>query len=307
MQVCFSGLFSGLTVGLMSVSALQMSVLKANDLGDPKEKMYAERLEPVLRPDRHHLLLVTLLLANAACMEALPIFLNKLVPEWMAIILSVGFVLVFGEIIPQAACVDSPLKIGSALAPVVKFFMFILYPIAWPISKILDWILGHDGSHFLSGRSQLQSLLSVTQREKVLEANETRILKAVIGLKTKQVRDKQTLAQDIYMLSEDDVLDRKKLQEVLDRGHSRIPVYRGHRNNVRSILLAKSLIVVNPEDRLKVSQMPEAFMRPPIWVSPDTELLPLLDEFISGRLHLALVTDQLREVRPFFLAVAESS
>lgn len=53
---------------------------------------------------------------------------------------------------------------------------------------------------------------------------------------------------------------------------------------------------MQPEDRLKVSQIPEAFMRPPIWVSPDTELLPLLDEFISGRLHLALVTEQLHEV-----------
>jgi metal transporter CNNM len=36
-------------------------------------------------------------------MEALPIFLDKLVPEYLAIILSVTFVLIFGEIIPQAA------------------------------------------------------------------------------------------------------------------------------------------------------------------------------------------------------------
>jgi hypothetical protein len=42
-------------------------------------------------------LLVTLLLANAAAMEALPIFLDKMVPEWLAIILSVTAVLFFGE------------------------------------------------------------------------------------------------------------------------------------------------------------------------------------------------------------------
>mgnify|MGYP006902753980 CR=1 FL=1 len=34
--------------------------------------------------------------------EALPIFLNAIVPEYIAIILSVSFVLVFGEIIPSA-------------------------------------------------------------------------------------------------------------------------------------------------------------------------------------------------------------
>lgn len=44
-----------------------------------------------------HLLLVTLLLCNAAAMEALPIFLDKMVPSYMAIALSVTAVLFFGE------------------------------------------------------------------------------------------------------------------------------------------------------------------------------------------------------------------
>lgn len=320
-QVMLSGLFSGLTVGLMSVSTLQMSVLRANDSGDPRERQYAERLEPVLRPDRHHRLLVTLLLANAAAMEALPIFLNKLGPEWFAIMLSVGFVLVFGEIIPQAACMNrcafnlclsvnrliivcSPLKIGSFLVPVVKFFMAILCPVAWPIGKLLDRILGHRGAHFLSGRSELQSLLTVTQRERVLDHNETRILQAVMKLKSKTVRHKQTLEKDICMLSEDDVLDRNKLQQILDSGHSRIPVYRGTRNNICNLLLVKSLIVVNPEDRLKVSQLPSRYMRPPLFVSPETELLPLLEEFLSQHMHLAFVTEQAAEVGCVFAIAA---
>ena len=52
----------------------------------------------------HHLTLVTLLLANAVAAEALPLFLDKLVPEYLAIVLSVTFVLIFGEIIPSAIC-----------------------------------------------------------------------------------------------------------------------------------------------------------------------------------------------------------
>ena len=50
----------------------------------------------------HHLLLVSLLLVNAAVNEALPIFLDSLVPSWLAIVLSVTLVLFFGEIIPSA-------------------------------------------------------------------------------------------------------------------------------------------------------------------------------------------------------------
>ncbi len=47
---------------------------------------------------------VTLLLCNAIAMEALPIFLDKLMQEWVAILVSVTAVLFAGEIFPQAIC-----------------------------------------------------------------------------------------------------------------------------------------------------------------------------------------------------------
>ena len=49
-------------------------------------------------------MLVTLLLCNALCMETLPLFLDKMMPELFAILTSVTCVLFFGEIIPQAVC-----------------------------------------------------------------------------------------------------------------------------------------------------------------------------------------------------------
>jgi metal transporter CNNM len=51
---------------------------------------------------RHHLLLVSLLLWNAAANEILPLYLSNLVPEFVAIILSITLVLFIGEIIPAA-------------------------------------------------------------------------------------------------------------------------------------------------------------------------------------------------------------
>lgn len=47
---------------------------------------------------------VTLLLCNAVAMEALPIFLDKIMSEVAAIIVSVTAVLFMGEIFPQAIC-----------------------------------------------------------------------------------------------------------------------------------------------------------------------------------------------------------
>ena len=49
-------------------------------------------------------MLVTLLLCNAAVVEALPLTLNEVVSAVVAIILSVTAILMFGEIIPQALC-----------------------------------------------------------------------------------------------------------------------------------------------------------------------------------------------------------
>jgi positive regulator of sigma E activity len=46
---------------------------------------------------RHHLLLVTLLVANAAAMEALPLFVDRIVGTVGAILISVTAVLLFGE------------------------------------------------------------------------------------------------------------------------------------------------------------------------------------------------------------------
>jgi len=52
-------------------------------------------------------MLCTLLTVNAICMESLPLYLGKMMPEHTAIIVSVTCVLFFGEIIPQAIATSS--------------------------------------------------------------------------------------------------------------------------------------------------------------------------------------------------------
>jgi metal transporter CNNM len=95
-MVLFSGLMSGLTVGFLSIDTLDLELKLIN--GSEKDKIAANSILPILR--RHHILLVTLLLANAAALESLPIFLEKIVSPYIAIILSVTAILFFGEIVP---------------------------------------------------------------------------------------------------------------------------------------------------------------------------------------------------------------
>jgi metal transporter CNNM len=72
-------------------------------IGSDAEKRRVKKIIPVL--SKHHWLLVTLLFCNACALEALPIFLDKIVPSTYAILISVVAVLVVGEVIPQAICI----------------------------------------------------------------------------------------------------------------------------------------------------------------------------------------------------------
>jgi hypothetical protein len=68
--------------------------------GTPAEVTQAQVLLPIIL--KRHRLLVTLLLINSLANEALPLFLDKIVPSHVAILLSVTAVLIFGEILPTA-------------------------------------------------------------------------------------------------------------------------------------------------------------------------------------------------------------
>ncbi|CAK9872484.1 unnamed protein product [Sphagnum jensenii] len=86
---------------------------------------------------KQHQLLVTLLLSNAVAMEALPIFLDRMFNEWVAVILSVTFVLAFGEVMPQAICSRFGLAVGANLVWLVKILMWICFPVAYPVGLVI--------------------------------------------------------------------------------------------------------------------------------------------------------------------------
>lgn len=76
-----------------------------------------------------HGLLATLLLCNSLAMESLPIFLDRLLNPWAAIIISVSAILVFGEIVPQAVCKRYGLLVGAHAAWLVRALMVLTYPV----------------------------------------------------------------------------------------------------------------------------------------------------------------------------------
>ncbi|XP_072959645.1 DUF21 domain-containing protein At4g14240-like [Typha angustifolia] len=283
--VLFAGMMSGLTLGLMALGLVELEILQRS--GTPSEKEQAAKILPVVQ--KQHQLLVTLLLCNAAAMEALPIFLDKIFHPVVAVILSVTFVLAFGEVIPQAICTRYGLAVGANLVWPVRILMIVCYPIAYPIGKILDWALGHNESA-LFRRAQLKALVSIHSKEAgkggELTHDETTIISGALDLTEKTAEEAMTPIESTFSLDVDSKLDWEAIGKILARGHSRVPVYSGNPKNIIGLLLVKSLLTVRAETETPVSAV--SIRRIPR-VPADMPLYDILNEFQKGSSHMAAV------------------
>ncbi|XP_004508366.1 DUF21 domain-containing protein At4g14240-like [Cicer arietinum] len=282
--VLFAGIMSGLTLGLMSLSLVDLEILERS--GSPSEKKQAAIILPVVK--KQHQLLVTLLLCNAVAMEALPIYLDKLFNQFLAIILSVTFVLFFGEVIPQAICSRYGLAVGANFAWLVRILMIICYPVSYPVGKVLDYLLGHDEALFR--RAQLKALVSIHGKEAgkggELTHDETTIISGALDLTEKTAEEAMTPIESTFSLDVNSKLDWEAMGKILARGHSRVPVYSGNPKNVIGLLLVKNLLTVRPETETPVSAV--SIRRIPR-VPSDMPLYDILNEFQKGSSHMAAV------------------
>jgi magnesium and cobalt transporter len=75
---------------------------------------------------------------------------------------------------------------------------------------------------------------------------------------------------------------------VLDKAHSRYPVYEGNRDNVIGVLLAKDLLRYYAEEDFDVRDM----LRPAVFIPESKRLNVLLHDFRVNQNHIAIVVDE---------------
>lgn len=72
-------------------------------------------------------------------------------------------------------------------------------------------------------------------------------MRATLDLSTRTIEEVMVSIEESFMLDINTVINREVTQEIYTRGFSRIPIYEGERTNIIGVLMAKDLILFNPD------------------------------------------------------------
>lgn len=273
----FSGLFSGLNLGLMSLDQTELKIIEK--VGSETEQRHAKRIAPLRK--RGNFLLCTLLLGNVLVNNTFTILFENMTNGAIAVTCATVGIVIFGEIVPQAVCSRHGLAIGAQTYWVTVFFMIVTFPASYPISLILDFFLGEEMGQAFS-KEKLQELILLTADKRVLHDNEANIITGALQLTNKTVEDVMTKIDDVYMLEINTVLDFETLTEIMHKGYTRIPVYEGDKTNVVNLLNTKELALIDPDDKTHLSTVCKFYDHRPLFVDYDVRLDAMLQAFLQG-------------------------
>lgn len=174
----------------------------------------------------------------------------------------------------------------------VLTLMYIMSPVAWPIAKLLDRLLGEDHGTIYK-KAGLKTLVTLHKNlgaaGEQLNSDEVTIISAVLDLKEKSVGSIMIPMNDVFIMSADTVLDEPTMDMVLSQGYSRIPIHSPENpQNFVGMLLVKMLITYDPEDCKQVRDFALATLPE---TRPETSCLDIVNFFQEGKSHMVLVSE----------------
>jgi metal transporter CNNM len=140
-----SAILSGLDLACFSVSRVQLEMESSENNQDAIKVL-------ALRRDSNFLL-TTVLWGNMGSNTLLALLSGSVLGGIAAFVFSTVFLTIFAEILPQAYFSRHALRVAALLSPILRFYQFILYPVAKPTAKFLDLWLGSEGVHYVSEKN----------------------------------------------------------------------------------------------------------------------------------------------------------
>jgi metal transporter CNNM len=232
-----------------------------------------------------HLTLAAILLTNVAAVSATSLVLETKFIGLIAGLMSTLLIVIFGEIMPQALFLRRALVFCAWLTPLLRLMIVLTYPVSKPLQLLLDKLFGEE-EKLLQTRQELGLMITehLGNTASELDEDEVEIVRGALQLSEKRVRDIMTDIKKVFWLTPDDVLDDARVDEITDRGWSRIPILNKQRTTCFGVLLMKDLVDVDFDE--KVYQVDDFPLYPSQVVGTMTALDTMFRKFIHGGTHL---------------------
>jgi Mg2+/Co2+ transporter CorB len=218
---------------------------------------------------------------------------------YAAVAMSV-LVVFFGEVLPKTAGLASPDRTILAVEPVLAPALRALGPpsraIQLAVRLVLPLVSRRPRAGSRERRAQaeeeLRGAIELHAEPGRASRREREMLRSILDL------DDVTVGEIMIHRNQVVALDIEQppsavLQQALSSAHTRIPLYRGSRENIVGVLHAKALLRALREARGRVEDLALPRIAAHPWFIPDTTtLLDQLHAFRRRRDHFAVVVDE---------------
>jgi putative hemolysin len=290
----FVGLYIGLSVALASAASLSPIALQR--LGNEFGEKYVF-VQGLADPTSQHRLAASLLrpLALLAAV-GLGAFLSTrldaaLTWHWILALAAVLGTVLADHVMARGIAEWKPKTALRATAWMLRGSSIVLTPLIVPLGAWLRWCGSHGQTEERREEEQdeeVEALIEVGEREGLLEADESRMVRGIVDLDETAVRELMTPRTDIVALDVSTTV-RDARRVFLEAGHSRLPTFDGSIDNIVGILHSRDLFRAwdaNDDDGGL-----DGYVRPARFVPESLSAAELLRE-MRRRTHMAVVVDE---------------
>jgi CBS domain containing-hemolysin-like protein len=257
-----------------------------------------------LKEDPHRLL-VTILVGN----NLVNIAMSSLATGLLALYLSQGqavaiatfgitaLVLLFGESAPKSYAVENTESWALRIARPLKFSERVLLPLIVLfdyLTRIVNKVTGGRSAieNSYVTRDEIQDMIETGEREGVLDEEEREMLQRTLRFNDTIAKEVMTPRLDMSAISTDASIE-EAIEQCVQGGHARLPVYEGSLDNVIGIVHLRDLVRdLNYGEALTEDLELEDIIEPTLHVPESKNVDDLLTEMRAERLHMVIVIDE---------------
>ena len=208
-------------------------------------------------------------------------------------------VLIFAEVLPKTYALRHSDKMAMAIAPVMRVVIWLFFPIAAAVNKIVSFTLRLFGADMTSasGGSHMEVLRGVIELHdgEDLETQQRAMLRSILDLFEVDLEEIMSHRKNVLMLNADDPIE-KIVEETLESPYTRMPIYKDDTDNIVGILHTKALmreLKAREANNVDIDDIDIEDLATEPWFVPEaTTLYDQLQAFRSRREHFAVVVDE---------------